>query len=180
MKTIGFFNNKGGVGKTTLVYHLAWMMSELGVGTIAADLDPQSNLTAMMIEETELEELWSQDPKATIHGAVAPQFRGVGDIIPPRVRRIDDHMGLLVGDLELSRLEDQLSQAWPQCANGDERSFRVMSTFSRTLARAASDYQADVVLVDVGPNLGALNRAVLLGCDHIVVPLAADLFSCRG
>ena len=37
MKTIAFFNNKGGVGKTTLVYHLAWMY---------ADLDPQANLTA--------------------------------------------------------------------------------------------------------------------------------------
>ena len=37
MKTIGFFNNKGGVGKTTLVYHIAWMLSEMGVSVIAAD-----------------------------------------------------------------------------------------------------------------------------------------------
>ncbi len=38
MKSIIFFNNKGGVGKTTTVYHVAWMLSELGIKTIAVDL----------------------------------------------------------------------------------------------------------------------------------------------
>jgi hypothetical protein len=32
---IAFFNNKGGVGKTSLVYHLAWMYSDLGVRVVA-------------------------------------------------------------------------------------------------------------------------------------------------
>ncbi|HEY3607661.1 MAG TPA: ParA family protein, partial [Pseudonocardiaceae bacterium] len=39
---------------------------------------------------------------------------------------------------------------------------------------------ADVVLVDVGPSLGALNRAALVAADHVVVPLAPDLFSVQG
>jgi len=51
MKTIAFFNNKGGVGKTTLVYHIAWMMSELGHNVLAADLDPQANLSSMFLSE---------------------------------------------------------------------------------------------------------------------------------
>ena len=51
MKIIAFFNNKGGVGKTTLVYHLAYMLAEQGYKVLAADLDPQSNLTAMFLEE---------------------------------------------------------------------------------------------------------------------------------
>ena len=34
MKTIAFFNNKGGVGKTSLVYHLAWMYARLGVNVL--------------------------------------------------------------------------------------------------------------------------------------------------
>lgn len=38
MKTIAFFNNKGGVGQTSLVYHLAWMYADLGVSVVAADL----------------------------------------------------------------------------------------------------------------------------------------------
>ena len=36
------------------------------------------------------------------------------------------------------------------------------------------------MLVDVGPNLGALNRAVLVATDYVVVPLAADLYSLQG
>ena len=46
IKVITFFNNKGGVGKTTTVYHVAWMLSEMGIKSIAIDLDPQSNLTS--------------------------------------------------------------------------------------------------------------------------------------
>ena len=43
---IAFFNNKGGVGKTSLVYHLSWMYADMGLKVLAADLDPQANLTA--------------------------------------------------------------------------------------------------------------------------------------
>src|SRR5207248_8358584 len=38
MNIIAFFNNTGGVGKTTLVYHLAWMFSERGLSVVAADM----------------------------------------------------------------------------------------------------------------------------------------------
>ena len=45
-KVIAFFNNKGGVGKTSLVYHLSWMMRQQGISTLAVDADPQANLSA--------------------------------------------------------------------------------------------------------------------------------------
>jgi len=61
MKTIAFFNNKGGVGKTFLVYHLAWMFADHGVKTIVVDLDPQANLTAMFLDAERLEALWPDD-----------------------------------------------------------------------------------------------------------------------
>ena len=60
MKSIIFFNNKGGVGKTTTVYHVAWMLSELGIKTIAMDLDPQSNLTSMFLTPERLEEIYER------------------------------------------------------------------------------------------------------------------------
>ena len=43
---IAFFNNKGGVGKTSLVYHLSWMFADRGTRVIAADLDPQGNASS--------------------------------------------------------------------------------------------------------------------------------------
>lgn len=180
MRIIGFFNNKGGVGKTTLVYHVAWMLSLLGKRVIAADLDPQANLTSIFLSEERLEAIWDESPRPTMHGAVSRQFRGVGDVEAPHVELIDDKLGLVVGDLELSRFEDDLSAAWPKCQLGDERSFRVMSSFARAISIAGSDFSADVALVDVGPNLGPLNRAALLACDFVVVPLGADLFSLQG
>lgn len=61
MEVIAFFNNKGGVGKTTLAYHLAWMFAEMGVSVVAADLDPQSNLTSMFLDEERLEQLWPRE-----------------------------------------------------------------------------------------------------------------------
>ncbi len=180
MRTIGFFNNKGGVGKTSLVYHVAWMLSELGARVVAADFDPQANLTSIFLDEERLEAIWAETTRPTIYGAVSPQFRGIGDVQAPHIEAIDDRIGLLVGDLELSRFEDDLSQNWPKCADGDERAFRVTSALARALTMATKQHQADIALLDVGPNLGALNRAALLACDQVVVPLGADLFSLQG
>ena len=67
MTAIAFFNNKGGVGKTTLAYHLSWMYADLGVSVVVADLDPQANLTTMFLSEDRLEE--DCGPTATIRTA---------------------------------------------------------------------------------------------------------------
>jgi len=181
VKTIACFNNKGGVGKTSLVYHLAWMYADLGLKVVAADLDPQANLTSMFLDEDRLETLWLHtDPKQSILGAIQPLLKGIGDIGAPHVEDIADNIGLLVGDLELSAFEDELSAQWPACLDGKERAFRVISAFYRLLLQAAKQREADVVLIDVGPNLGAINRAAIIAAKHIVIPLAPDLFSLQG
>jgi chromosome partitioning protein len=180
MKTIGFFNNKGGVGKTSLVYHIAWMLAQFDVRVVVADLDPQANLTSMFLDEERLEAIWASQPKPTIQTAIAPLFAGTGDVQTPALEMIGDCIALIVGDLELSRFEDDLSSAWPLCSDRKERGFRVISAFAREIATASAGFDAEIALVDVGPNLGALNRAALLACDYVVVPLGADLFSLQG
>ena len=181
MKTIAFFNNKGRVGKTTLVYHLAWMYAELGFSVVAADLDPQANLSTVFLDADRLEQLWPDgDHPDSFLGAVSPILRGLGDIREPHVEPIADNLGLVVGDLGLSSFEAKLSSAWPDCLARDqsaESAFRTESAFHRTILNAADKRNADLALIDVGPNLGAINRAAIIAANFVVFPLAPDLFS---
>lgn len=181
MKTIAFFNNKGGVGKTTLVYHLAHMFAHLDIPTVCFDLDPQANLTSAFLREGELEELWAPtDGGDTVLGSITPILQGLGDIAPPKTREIDRNLWLLPGHLGLSRFEDKLSQEWPKVNDGDPAAARVETAFYRTMKQAGDSLGAELGLIDVGPNLGAINRAALISADYLVIPLAADLFSLQG
>jgi chromosome partitioning protein len=178
---IAFFNNKGGVGKTSLVYHLAWMYQELGQRVIAVDFDPQANLTAAFLDEERLEDIWvASDQPNTVFRCIQPLIRGVGDIAAPQLEMVGEQLALLVGDLLLSGFEDDLSVEWPGCLDRKERSFRIISAFWRLIQSAIDQHHADIVLMDLGPNLGAVNRAALIAADYVVVPLSPDLFSLQG
>lgn len=180
MKTLAFFNNKSGVGKTSLVYHLAWMYADLGLSVVAADLDPQANLTSMFLDDDRLEALWDNAPAETVYGALEPLLEGTGDIAAPHVEDVAPGLGLVVGDLALSSAEDELSTQWPKCMDRDRRAFRVLSALWRVLDLAARAREVPLVLIDMGPNLGALNRAALVAADHVAIPLAPDLYSLQG
>ena len=178
-----FFNNKGGVGKTSLVYHLAWMLSRMGERVLACDLDPQANLTASFLDEDELEALWNDETgNRTIHQCVAPLTK-VGKEKKPAVHRVRDaeNLGLIRGDLALSGFEDNLSTEWQNALREEPyRPFRILSAFWQIMQKGAATIEATIILVDVGPNLGALNRSALIATDYVIAPLGADLFSLQG
>jgi chromosome partitioning protein len=181
VKTIAFFSNKGGVGKTSLVYHLAWMFADLGASVVAADLDPQANLSSMFLDDERLEELWPETgTRRTVFGALRPVIVGTGNIGVPHLEPISDNLALLVGDLEMTSAEDELNAQWPKANDRTERAFRVLSAPWRVLRASADARRADVVLIDVGPSLGAINRAALISAQHVVIPLAPDLYSLQG
>lgn len=182
-----FFNNKGGVGKTSLVFHLAWMFADMGKRVVAIDLDPQANLTSAFLPEETLEELWDPQEEplggSTIFRCIQPLTR-VGDIQPPITRAIRPDLHLIPGDLALAGFEDQLSGAWTAAMDSNQnnlyRPFRLLTAFWQVAQIAAKAIEADLIVADVGPNLGAINRSALIGSDHVFIPLAADLFSLQG
>jgi cellulose biosynthesis protein BcsQ len=203
MITMALFNNKGGVGKTTLAYHLAHMLQRMGHQVLAVDLDPQANLTAQFLDEEELAMLWGEPedttssaprpfdldartPRTTSRSgtmatAIEPIMEGIGDVELFEPVTIEDGLWLLPGDVELSVFEDRLSAAWPNSFLGkDVAALRTTTALHRVIENGARAVGAEIVLIDVGPNLGAINRASLLSADTVLMPLAADLFSLRG
>lgn len=177
-----FFNNKGGVGKTSLLYHLAWIFVELHRRVVTVDLDPQANLTAAFLDEDQIETLWNDNANgSTIYQAVKP-LASIGDIVEPQLQKIATNLYLIPGDVNLSTYEETLSKEWPD-SMGDSnlyRPMRILSSFWQVMQMAAGKVKADIILVDIGPNLGAINRSVLIATDYVMIPLGADLFSLQG
>lgn len=177
-----FFNNKGGVGKTSLVYHLSWMFSELGKRVVVADLDPQANLTSAFLNDDSIEKIWNgkASEATTIYRCIKPLTR-TGSYAEPELTSISDNLHLIVGDVQLSMFEDCLSENWDKGLSEDAyRPMLILSSFWQVIQAGANEVHADIILVDIGPNLGAINRSVLIATDYVVIPLGADLFSLQG
>jgi hypothetical protein len=151
MKTIAFFNNKGGVGKTSLVYHLAWLYADRGIKVLVADLDPQANFSAMFLDDERLVQLWDDGEKSTVIDSLQPLIDRTGDIAAPHVEMVARNIGLVAGNLALSRFEDLLSENWPKRLGGDLAAFRVITAFHRIMRRAAENMKAELILINVGP-----------------------------
>lgn len=183
MKKIAMFNHKGGVGKTTLTVNIADALADMGKKVLLVDADPQCNLSAFYLNEGQLEALLgaSDDASATLWSAVKPVVEGRGSVVKIPVFDVHEsgNIFLLPGDVMLAEYEEVLPGAWNECFAGRTRGYDVTMALSHLVAMTAKDYEVDVVLYDVGPNVGALNRVVLLDCDHFVTPVAADLFSLR-
>jgi chromosome partitioning protein len=177
MKSIVLFNNKSGVGTTTLTFSIAHMMAHEGWRVAVLDYDPQCSITALLLDEELLVGCWQADGSegATVGACIEPVRRGDGDVITPRMVEVAPGLWLLPGHLSLSGFEQTLAEQWPKTmAADDERALAVTTALDRLSNLAAERADADVLLVDLGPSLGALNRAALLACDHVIVPVVPD------
>nr|VFJ48777.1 MAG: AAA domain-containing protein [Candidatus Kentron sp. DK] len=183
MKSFVLFNNKGGVGKTTLTYNIVHMMSRLGRRVVVLDYDPQCNISSLFLEQGELFEIWeAKEPIGqTVAACIDLVRRGKGDVISPRLQSVADNLWLLPGHLFLSAFEQPLAEEWPKkTSSNNERALDVTLALDQLSNLAAEAVDADFVIIDVGPSLGAINRSALLSCDAVIVPMAPDLFSLQG
>ncbi len=175
-KSICFFNNKGGVGKTTLVANLA---AELAINhkkkILLIDADPQCNLTQYMLQDDEYIQEYQKDDPMTVYSVIHPLSIGKGykEDLPIR-RSINFHCDVIIGDPRLAMKEDLLSQDWRDARAGGTRGLRTTLVFL-DLLKKAEDY--DYVFFDMGPSLGAINRAILLVSDYFILPATIDIFS---
>lgn len=177
MKSITIFNNKGGVGKTTFLCNLAsYIALMMGKRVLVIDADPQCNATSYLISEATLNRLYESVSHETIDSFLDPIRHGKGyrgnpiSVLPSHRFGVD----LVPGDPRLALSEDFLAQDWVQGRSGDARGLQTTFVFQDIMLRY-SNY--DYIFIDVGPSLGAINRAVLIGSDYFVVPMSSDIFS---
>jgi len=177
MQSIGFFNNKGGVGKTTLICNLASSLSiNKNLNILVIDADPQCNASAYLLPEETLESILLDNNHNSLDSFYEPIRRGQGypQELPTIVRSERFNVDLIVGDPKLSIREDLLATDWAATKNGEPRGFQTTYAIKELISRLD---QYDFVLVDMGPSLGALNRSVLLAVDYFLMPLSVDIFS---
>lgn len=182
-RRISIFNHKGGVGKTTLTVNLGAALAAKGRRVLLVDTDPQCNLTSYLVAADVVDDLLDSsdgDDGQTVWSAVKPISEATGAVgsIKP-IELAIDNMYLVPGDIRLSEFEVDLGDFWAQCLQRKARGFRGTTAISDMVNQLCLDHEIDYVLYDSGPNIGSLNRVVLLDCDYFVVPVACDLFSLR-
>lgn len=177
-KSICFFNNKGGVGKTTLVANLA---AELAINSakriLVVDADPQCNLTQYLLSDSDFDSTYSAEtPVKTIYDVIQPLSMGKGYSSKLPIRTVEKfNVDLIAGDPRLALKEDWLAQDWRDAKAGGTRGLRTTFIFAELISRASQSY--DYIFFDMGPSLGAINRSILLSADYFIVPMSIDIFS---
>jgi cellulose biosynthesis protein BcsQ len=182
-KRITIFNHKGGVGKTTLTVNIAAALAQAGKRVLLVDSDPQCNLTSYLVADDVVNDLLdTSDSKngSTIWSAVKPILDGEGQfrtvkLIHTSTRRVS----LLPGDIQLSQFEIALSDFWTDCFKRRVSGLRATTAISALVDSLSRSHQFDYVFYDTGPNIGPLNRVLLLDSDYFILPSACDLFSVR-
>jgi cellulose biosynthesis protein BcsQ len=132
MKSICFFNNKGGVGKTTLLCNVSsYLATERRLRVLVVDADPQCNATQLILGEERVQALYklpdsgtvtSRGRRTTLFDVLRPITIGESAVGAPRklLKGNENRFGvdLLPGHPQLALLEDRLSQAWLQLVCG--------------------------------------------------------------
>lgn len=179
------FNNKGGVGNTTLTCNLAsFIATEFNKRVLIVDCDPQCNSTQLIMGIEESAEFYtrSNNKISTIKDVLQPIEDGDSDINTDLtfLKSSENRFGvdLLPGHPYLAIIEDRLGAAWSQLRAGDRPGYR-QTNWNNHLCRFLEN-KYDLVMYDLGPSLGSINRSVLIGCQHFLTPLGSDVFSIIG
>lgn len=205
MKTISIFNNKGGVGKTTLTYHLGHALATMGHKTLVIDFDPQCNLTILSMDEETLHTIWALedefvddfdrarkktspidfnkilDSVRSIHFLLKPTEDGTAEL--PRLsppQKLASNLDLIPGRLTMHLYEDKISKLWSEVYQGEPQAIRTVTKIREIAEAYAKQYGYEYVIMDTSPSLGALNKVIISTTDGFLIPCMPDMFSLYG
>ncbi len=155
------FNQKGGVGKSTITCNLAAISAHQGRRTLVIDLDPQGNSTQYLLGASTTPELTLADffdqtlnfklnPRATAEFVAPTPFPGL-DLMPSHAQ-LAELQGKLESRYKIYKLRDALEEL-------------------------AARY--DCIFIDTPPALNFYTRSALIAADSCLIPFDCDEFSRR-
>jgi chromosome partitioning protein len=180
-KIISIFNNKGGVGKSTISWNLAHALGNLDKKVLLIDFDPQCNLSiAMLGEDTFVTSLPTQNAPygSTIRSFLQRFLQNTGgeQVFLHKGLHTSANVDLIAGDFWLNVYADSLNVG-NDLLMGSGLSRYVALKKIVTAAEEESKLSYDYVIVDLPPSFGALVRAAFYSSDYFVVPCTSDNFS---
>jgi hypothetical protein len=177
VKFLSVYNYKGGVGKTTNTYVLSWAMALKGYKVLMVDCDPQANLTGAVLGprancyrhslESYIEANHIEPYYEALEQYVASSYQQVPVTQPVLVATFPQSNGTLhlsVGSEKMSDFEEKL--AVMQERTRLEHFCNNYGILYHVILKAASRLEIDVVVFDLSPSLGPLNRNVLAFSDY--------------
>ncbi len=202
---ISVFNNKGGVGKTTLSYHMAQALAEMEYKVLLIDADPQCNLTIYSLEHEEIHDIWAEENQfidgfdlaksnmsdaeftrihckvRSLHYTLMPTEEGTGEVNTlPRVKNLAENLDLIPGRLTLHLYEEKIASRWTGLFKGEALSIRTAMRIRELADKYTEKNNYDFVIIDTSPSLGILNKVIISTVDGFIIPASPDMFSLYG
>lgn len=164
-KTIGFFNFKGGVGKTTTSALMAYTMAtRLDKKILLVDLDPQANLTEIMLK--------TKDNFATINNSLMNIFLNKGNV-EDSIINIMDGIDLIPGQADFSLYPRFLEREF-------EDDNQRVPFLAEQLKNIKEKGEYDLIILDTPPTLSLANDTAYYACDFIVIVLQTQIMALQG
>lgn len=180
-KIVSIFNNKGGVGKTSLCWNIADTLARKGKNVLLIDFDPQCNLSiAVLGSDTFVQTLPTQNtPYGTTIRAFLQRFlqnTGGEQIFTHNGPHTHPNVDLLAGDFWLNIYADSLNVGADLLSGTGLSKYIVLRTIVEK-AEQANSKTYDYVIIDLPPSFGSLVRAAFYSSDYFIVPCTSDNFS---
>ncbi len=180
---IALFNHKGGVSKTTTTFNLGWAFADKGIKTLIVDTDPQCNLTASVLQlqdKQSIEAFYRDVDNDNLYLKLNPIISGTTlsiESVKP-ADTLNSNLKLVAGHLSMSDFDIQVT-AGLLSAEGGLLQFttQFVGALNAVIRKTAEQNQCQLVLIDMSPSSGAMNRSILMSSDYFLIPTSPDFFS---
>ncbi len=186
------WNNKGGVGKSTITFHLAthYANTHPNEHVLVIDMCPQANSTMMLLGsgnegESRLIDLETRDPAPTIAGYIAERIKG-GTNLPGQIdgefwchqvseinANLPSNLHLVPGDGNLELLAAPIS--YYANAQFPAAAWAAVHSWVRELTDAITEGDGDwTVFIDSNPSFAIYTELAMIAADKLLIPFNAD------